>query len=42
MKKQINKILGKFGLEIHGVGYMQKLNNLSNTKDAFDFQTKKF
>ncbi|HXB06397.1 MAG TPA: FkbM family methyltransferase [Puia sp.] len=39
MKKQIiNKYLGKFGVELHGKGYLQSLANGEFKKDAFAVQ----
>ena len=38
MKERINKILRKFGAELHGLGYLQSLQKAEFRKDAFDIQ----
>ena len=32
MKEKINRYLRKFGAEIHGIGYIQKLKNSDSKK----------
>lgn len=34
-KSTINKFINKFGLEIHGIGFMEKLRNLNPAKSAW-------
>ena len=38
MKRIINKYLRKFGVELHGLGYLQSLAKGEFTKDAFEVQ----
>jgi FkbM family methyltransferase len=38
MKKQINSILRAFGVELHGIGYLEKLRNSSVHKNEWDKQ----
>ena len=35
MKKKLNRILRKFGAEIHGTGYLQSLQKAEFRKDSF-------
>jgi FkbM family methyltransferase len=37
-KNIINKLLGRFGVELHGTGYVKKLRKESSGQDAFEFQ----
>lgn len=37
-KKFINKIVGKFGVEVHGKGYLQSLAKAEFKQDCFDIQ----
>ncbi|HVM87590.1 MAG TPA: FkbM family methyltransferase [Puia sp.] len=38
MKKRINSILHKFGFEVHGISYLQKMSKKDFQKDAFEVQ----
>ena len=37
-KNSLNKFFRKFGFEIHGIGYVEKLRNSTNDKDEWKKQ----
>jgi FkbM family methyltransferase len=42
MKRVVNSILKKFGVEAHGIGYLEKLSRSSFKNDAFEVQQSLF